>query len=280
MVQYMTNRRLILRIGVFCLALVIATVILSFILHPAIDWSTYFRPAVLKLLTGHSPYEIVGFPSPPWMLLPIIPLALLPDNLSRAAWFVVSLAGFILAGYRLGARPIALAAFIGSPFIVHSLLNGNVDWIVLLGFSLPPQIGLFFVTVKPQMSSVVVLFWLVEAWRRNRWREVGRVFGPIVIATGLSFVLFGFWPLGWLIEPAQWWNASLWPVSIPIGLALAVAAVRIRRIQFAMCASPCLSPYVLFHAWAGALAGILAFTAETLAAVIGLWILVLIRAMG
>jgi hypothetical protein len=44
-----------------------------------------------------------------------------------------------------------------------------------------------------------------------------------------------------------------------------------------MAASPCLSPYVLFHAWSGALASIAPLRFEMIAVVIGLWILVILR---
>ena len=44
-----------------------------------------------------------------------------------------------------------------------------------------------------------------------------------------------------------------------------------------MAASPCLSPYVLLHAWSGALASLASLNAEMVAAVIGLWIMVILR---
>jgi hypothetical protein len=47
-----------------------------------------------------------------------------------------------------------------------------------------------------------------------------------------------------------------------------------------MAASPCLSPYILFHSWVVVLFAIVAATPEIVAAVIGLWILVYIRAAG
>ena len=73
-----------------------------------------------------------------------------------------------------------------------------------------------------------------------------RVFAPFTIVLLVSFVLFGFYPLEWVtVEVDQWFNASLWPMSIPIGLTLAVAAIYRRRIQFAMAASPLLSPMVV-----------------------------------
>ena len=157
--------------------------------------------------------------------------------------------------YRLGAKPLALAAFVASPLVMHSLLNANIDWMVVFGFTLPPQVGLFFVSVKPQMGSVVAVFGLFEAWRKGRLRGVLHVFAPFVIVLLLSFVIFGFYPLAWVMDRKvdQWWNASLWPISIPIGLTLVIAALYRRKIQFAMGAAPLLSPYVLFNAYSGAL---------------------------
>ncbi len=261
-------------------ALIGVTLLLAKRLPPGIDWNLFFRPAALELLSFRSPYNVWGFPSPPWALLPMLPLAILPQEVGRAAWFLLSVIMFAWGIYRLGAKPIALAAFVGSPLVMHSLLNANIDWMVILGFTLPPQLGLFFISVKPQMGSVVALFWLAEAWRKGRVREVLRVFAPFTIVLLLSFVLFGFYPLEWVtVEVDQWWNASLWPTSIPIGLTLAVAAIYRRKIQFAMAASPLLSPYVLFHAYSGALAALASYTVEMVTAVIGLWILVLIRAL-
>src|SRR5690606_38971700 len=71
----------------------------------------------------------------------------------------------------------------------------NIDWLPLVGFVLPPQIGLFFILIKPQMGLAVALFWLVEAWREGGLREVIRVFGPVGAALALSLALYGLWPL-------------------------------------------------------------------------------------
>lgn len=172
-----------------------------------------------------------------------------------------------------------MAAFLISPPVLHSLLNANLDWLPLLGFTLPPVYGLFFISVKPQMGSVVALFWLVQSWRIGGWRRVLADFAPFGIVFALSLVVFGFWPSHFreIQVYSQGWNASLWPGSIPVGLGLAVAALRRRELRFAMAASPCLSPYVLLHAWTGALASLSTLSAEMIAAVVGLWIVVLLR---
>lgn len=143
---------------------------------------------------------------------------------------------------------------------------------------MPPWIGLFFVAIKPQIGAGVVVFWVVQAWRRGGWREMMNTFAPIAVVTVVSLFIFGFWPSRFSNAEYRWWNARLWPASIPVGLALLVAALRKNRIQFAMGASPRLSPYVLLHSWVGALLAIIHSLPKTVAAVVGLWIVVLIQA--
>jgi hypothetical protein len=147
-----------------------------------------------------------------------------------------------------------------------------------IGFVLPPPIGLFFISVKPQMGIVVAPFWLIEAWRRGGWTQLIKTVAPFLIVLLISFALFGLWPITSIKQTADiQWNSSLWPVSIPIGLTLFVTSIRKRKIEYAMAASPCLSPYVLFHSWIGVLLAIVASLPETIVAVIGLWILIAIR---
>lgn len=247
---------------------------------PGVDWECVFRPAARDLLLTGNPYQVDGFLNAPWALIPLIPLAFLPLNIGYGILTVAGLGCFGYAAYKFGAKPLTLAAFLLSPPVLHCLLQGNIDWMVLLGFVLAPQIGLLLIVIKPQMGSVVALFWLVEAYRKGGWREIVRVFWPVTVSLGISFLLYGLWPLDFKRELTHWWNASLWPASIPIGLGLLVASVRKRSIGYAMGASPCLSPYVLLHAWSGALLAIIALPFESLAAIIGLWVLVLLRIVG
>jgi hypothetical protein len=80
-------------------------------------------------------------------------MALLPENIGRGFLFVVSLAAFAYTDFRLGGKPLALGEFLASPPVLHCLLNSNLDWMPLLGFVLPPPVGLFFLAVKPQVGS-------------------------------------------------------------------------------------------------------------------------------
>jgi hypothetical protein len=247
-------------------------------LPPAVDWRDTFRPAALALLSGQNPYSVEFFYNAPWTLIPFLPLALLPIELSRALLVLISLAGFGWTARRLGASPIGMGLILISPMVIHNLLNGNVEWMVVPAFVLPPQIGLFLLAVKPQVGYVVAIFWLVEAWRKGGWRQVVRVFAPITIALVLSILIFGVWPLKSGRQLDFSFRASFWPASIPVGLTLLVYAIRRNKVRFTFGASPLLSPYALFHSWVGALYAIADMVPELAAAVAGLWMVVIYMA--
>jgi hypothetical protein len=220
-----------------------------------------------------------GFINPPWTLLPLLPLVVLPEKIGRAAYLVASVAGFGLAAARLGAKPASFAAFLLSPPVLHCLVNGNVDWMPLLGFALPNWLGLLLVFIKPQMGLGIAIYWCVQAWRKGGLKRLVHLLWPVTAAYLVSVIVVGAWPLRWEHNLSEWWNASLWPMSIPVGMALLVAAMRTQRAEWAMAAGPCLSPYVLLHSWSAALIALVSRQAETIAAVIGLWVLVAIRAL-
>ncbi|MDY7041513.1 MAG: hypothetical protein SVX38_11675 [Chloroflexota bacterium] len=247
-----------------------------------IDWHEAFRPASLAMMSGKSPYIVKKFYAAPWGLLPLIPLALLPENIGRGVLFFLNIVSLIFVAHRFEAKPLAIVVFLLSPPVLHGLLNANIDWLAMLGFVLPPQIGLLFVLIKPQVGIGLAVFWLITAWQEGGYRRVVRVFGPLILTTTISFVLFGIWPIRFLVitDYSNSFNASFWPSSIPIGLALLVTSVRKNEARYAIPSSPCFSPHVVFHSYAGTLAALLPATAEITAAVIGLWILVSIRAFG
>jgi hypothetical protein len=284
------NRRNLAALLLIALVLIILIAAIAYLVPPGADWQYGFRPAVYAILNGHSPYnlkcfvdpacESAGFFNAPWALLPLIPLALLPVRIGYAVLIIVSLASFGWVAYRLGAKPLTIGLLLVSPPVVHGVLVGNLDWLVALGFVMPPQIGLFFIIIKPQMGAAVALFWLIEAWRLGGWRRVLRTFWPATLALLISVLIFGLWPLHFERMTTQWWNASLWPLTIPVGLALLVSAIRKRKIEYAMGASPCLSPYLMMHSWVAALLALSGSLPEMAAAVAGFWILIILRALG
>lgn len=259
-------------------------VVFSFIAAPFVppgrDWSIAFRPAAWEMIYLRSPFNVPGFFNPPWTAVALIPFAIFPEQVGRVLMILTGLIAYAYVGYKLGGSRPAILAVLLSPLVMHTMLNGNMDWLSLLGLVMPPQIGLFFVTMKPQLGIAVVIYWLVESWWTGGYKRTIQVFWPITLVTLLSFLLYGFWPWRARVEVDLWWNTSLWPMSLPVGLALMVAALRKWDIRYAMGASPCFAPYILFHSWVIALYAIIRSTPETIAAVIGLWVLVAIRFFG
>lgn len=258
----------------------IVSAIISPLVPAAVDWTHVFRPATLEILKGHSPYLVHGYYNPVWALLPLIPFALLPEAVGRMLLIFVALGAFSYTGYKLGASRISIIALLLSPLVMHELITGNIDWLAALGVVLPASLGLFFLVIKPQIGIGVIIFWLYSSWKEGGIKNTIRTFAPVTIAYGLSLIVFGFWPLLATETLNQFWNTSFWPVSIPLGLALLVTAIRKNDIRYAMGASPCLSLHVLFHSWVIVLLAISSSAPETIAAVVGLWILVAIRVAG
>lgn len=240
------------------------------------DWHYAFRPAAQQFLAGKDPYAVEQFMLPPWTLILFAPLSVLPEDLAIAVLRILGLGVYAYTGYRLQAKPLGLLFLLLSPQILHCLINGNVDWLVMLGFVLPPQIGLFFVVIKPQLGLAIALFWLWEAYREKR---LLRTFMPCGLALLVSFLLHGLWPLNATNVPPAY-ETSLWPMSIPFGLVLLYHAVRSRNQRIALAISPLFSSHVMFHSWASFLLALAPNTIELGLAVAGSWIIVLLTVMG
>jgi hypothetical protein len=265
------------KIAIFTVLLFLA-IVLTWVVYLHIpldtDWSGSYRPATQMILSGQSPYKRWGIFVPPWTFLPLIPFAILPPQLGRAVLFTVSLASFAFVSYRLKSKPIALVAILFSYPVLYSLLYGNLEWLIALGFALPPQIGLFFVLIKPHIGAPIAMFWLFESWRRGGLKEVARVFLPVSLGFLVSFVVFGFWPLlalnsGVIDAP---YNSSLWPHSIPLGIALLIAAIRSRKLGLSIVSAPFLSIYIAPQSWSISILGLADDSVIVFAASISTWI--------
>jgi hypothetical protein len=253
-------------------------------LWPAIgiDWRETYYPAVRAVLEGQNPYWAAPtFRNVPWTLIPMLPLAFFSERVSGVLYFILTLALYAITAIRLKASRVALIAFLLSSPVIYGMRMLNVDALVLLGFVLPPQIGLFFIVIKPQMGIAMLPFWMFELWRDGGWKAVLRAFLPVTLAMILSFILFGSSSIGRSNDLLHsTWNASLWPWAFPIGFALTVLSLRNRRTDQAMAASPFLSPYLAYHSWVSVLAGLMQHDLELVLAVIGMWLVAVIRILG
>lgn len=234
-------------------------------------WYEIFRPAALALAGLKDPYSVQNFFNPPWALIPVIPFALLPERIGFALLGSTTLFAFGYVARRMGASWLVTVAFLLLPHTLYNAIQVNVDWLVAIGFLMPPQIGLFFVLIKPQIGFFIALFWLVEAWRKGGFREVVRVFMPVSIAFLISFVVFGPYFMkseGMILQEGK----SFWPWSIPIGLVLLFLSLKFRKLGPSILAGPFLSPYTQPYTWPLALLGLFPNKIFMLLGVIFLWI--------
>jgi hypothetical protein len=252
-----------------------------FVLPNPVDWTIFYRPAALELVAGRSPYTVGSFFNAPWILIPLIPFAVLPFRMGVAALFATNIALFIYLGWRTSKRALSIVFLLLSLPVMISILFGQIDALVLLGLFLPRPIGLLLLLTKPQLGIFIALFWLIEAWREGGTVRVIRVFWPTVIAFLISFLLFGFWPanpdLSGIINTDH--NTSLWPGSLMIGVPLLIYAFRTRQQPFVLLATPFLSPYVAPQSWSIALLGLMQFEAEMIGASIASWGMFVYRLM-
>lgn len=223
----------------------------ALVLPAAVDWHATFYPVAQVVVRGQSPYEVDGFFNPPWTVLAFLPFAA-QEQLGRGAWFMVSLIVLMLIAVHAGASPFLLALWLLSPPVWHSLLFGNLEWLVLAGVFLPPRWGLFVIAIKPQVAWGVGALWIWEAWQDGGWQALVRLVWPVALALGVSVAWFGLWPLRALSRPSVTWNASLWPWSILAGAPLLLWGLVRRDWRYALAASPMLSPYVALYSWTGA----------------------------
>lgn len=207
------------------------------------DWLFAFRPAALAMLHGGSPYDGYGYYNPPWMLLPFIPIALLPEALGRLFVFLIGLASFLYIAYKFNAHPLVCALFLLSYPVLGCLSTGGQDWFSMLGFVLPAPIGLIFALTKPQIGLGISLYWLVRSWDNGGIREVIRVFMPVAMLLVGSYLLYGPWYLEGVSLIDVKWNLSIFPYGIPMGVAILWIAIVWRRKELALPVGPLLSPY-------------------------------------
>ena len=283
-INRMAKKNIDVRVIVASAALLIILYFGADSLWPAvgIDWRETYYPAARAVLEGANPYLAAPtFRNLPWTLIPMLPLAIFSERVSGALYFILTLALYAWVAVRLKASRAALIAFLLSSPVVYGMRMLNVDALALVGFVLPPQIGLFFVLIKPQMGIAMIPFWMFESWRDGGWRSLTRVFLPVAIATTLSLLIFGTASIGRSNDLLQSsWNASLWPWAFPIGFALTILSIRNRRKDQAMAASPFLSPYLAYHSWVSVLAGLMQRDLELILAVIGMWLVAVIRILG
>lgn len=227
------------------------------------------RSAAASAMDLQNPYTAgPGFYNPPWMLLLMAPFATIPQSTAFVVWTLLGLGCYALAFRRMGVAWPAVVALIFSPLAVGNLMFGNYDWLILLGATLPPVFGIWFVALKPQVGAVLALLWTWWAAKKGL-RSLAILVLPVAAAIVISFLL------GYRLPDsgAMRWSADIWPWGVPVGAGLAYFAFRRSDPVLALAAAPFLSPYVVWHSWIAALLPLTRNRWALAAGIIGSWVL-------
>lgn len=215
------------------------------------DLRSYFLPAARAMTAGESPYSVPGFYGPPWALFPVVAVAWLPDQLAYAVFGVLSMAALVvfLVDREVGAwHQVPTLLFMP---VVVTVLMGNLEPFILLALIVPRPWGMLLLAMKPQVGAVLGLLWVIDEARTGGLGALFRLLWPVTVLTGLSFVLYGFWPAIWLdaSQEVVWWNLWAW-VDLPswvhmliLGVPVAIYALVRKDEDVALGASTLLSPY-------------------------------------
>jgi len=222
-----------------------------------IDWNIAFYPASRALIEAGNIYAVDGFYNPVWALFPILPFAFLPWPMGYIAFAMLNLFCFVVVAIKMKMQIWFIVPWLIFGGVLRNSLFGNIDGLTALGLILPPQIGLFFVMMKPQIGIPIALFWCWTSYRDGGIKRVAQTFAPVVIAFLISFAVYGLWIFQSAEIIGASWNTSLWPWTIPAGLILLYAALRRGDIRPALISTACLSPYLASQSWAFMWLGVL-----------------------
>lgn len=244
------------------------------------DWMIYL-PATQAFLHGQNPYLIgEGFwkvYTPFWTYICLMPFAVLPFWTGRIAVFIVGFIAFGITALKMGANRWQLVLFLTSSTVIGGLYDGNIDWLVTLGLWMPPQVGLFFVMMKPQIGVCIAVYWIYICWKQNGWIEVIRVFAPVTCAYLFSFAVYGFWIMRLQNMPFNPANVSIFPYAVPIGLLLLYSALKQYDKKLSIFSSPLFSPYLTDYTYSVSLLSLFNRPAIFIAAWIVFWVCIIVK---
>lgn len=216
-----------------------------------VDWKEFIGPDVRLLLAGGNPYapdgQSVSGLYPPWAYLFLAPLALVSPGIGAVLIFTLTYFSFAFILFRLKYRPGFIVVFLCSLYIYRCAWSANIDWLAALGFILPSWLGLIFIMIKPQVGFGIALFWLVQAWQRERLRGVIKTFAPVTVLYLLSFLFFGLWPLRMSQMPQ--YALSNYPITLALGLLLLYKGIKDHKVQYAIASGPLLAPYANIYTY-------------------------------
>ena len=217
-----------------------------------LDWSHDIGPSVRAWFPA--PW-LKGLPLLPWAALLLSPLGALPDRVATALVNGASVIALAVTIRKMGGRDWMAIPLLVSPFGIYMFGNGQTDCLILAGVTLSGGLDLLIVILKPQVALGVMMPRLRRA-DRHWWAYLA----PLAIVLGLSLLVWPGWPQGIaayapVLLPG-WWNWSIWPWGVPVGLFLLWRAWRTGDDRLGVAATPLLSPYLTAPSYLGLLAAL------------------------
>jgi len=192
-----------------------------------------------SLQNWRAPWE-EGTPLFPWATLILMPLRFFTSRMATAILNSLSVVLIALLIKRYDGNVLFTIPVMLSPFGYWLFATGQTDAVVLASIFLPSGFDLLLFW-KPQV--IAQAFWV-------RGLAQPKIYLISSIALfAVSLLIWGFWPKD-ILQFGQeqliggWWNRSLWPYGIPMGLLMIYWSLKKKDDGYGVIASPLLFPYV------------------------------------
>lgn len=144
------------------------------------DWFSvelleHYLPALHNFLAGRSPYEDPAFFGPPWSVLPVIPIAWIPEPWVAFAWLLFNIGVCLCALSRLRVRPRLSMLLLLSPLALGGFIYGQLTSFIFLGAVLSTTtnflwLAFVLLSFKPHLGGLFALFAAVRLVQEHRWK--------------------------------------------------------------------------------------------------------------
>jgi len=217
------------------------------------DWATY-KGSIERALHGQNIYadpinDINYFSNPPWVIVLLLPLGILPAKLGWAILSCLTLLSLFFLARKYRFSPLKLGLFLLSPAVIYTILHGQIDALVLAAFLLPLELRPIIAITKPQVSLGLLFFSDLRNWKRTVLITIG-----ILV---VSFLVFGNWPFQLIQQSKPFINArhnylaGTWPLFLPVAIGLSLMGIAKKDLRFFMASSPFFSPYAAVSSFIG-----------------------------
>ena len=241
---------LLQKITIFSAVFIGSVVLFLIFPTPSVDWHDTFYPVSKVPLT---PYVIKTFLNPPWAAIILFPFHFFSENIAQSMNTSLNVLVIGLLVTRRKGNLLSLFLTLTSFPLLSLLANGGIEWMPALGFFMHNELGATFLVTKPQSGILSGIDWFVRSKNKLSF------FAFLIVFVMSWFIIWGNWiekmlvninyvnklPLG-----LSAWNISLFPWTIPLGVALVFFILKTRQQHSELlgaAATFCFFPYFAPH---------------------------------